>query len=113
MSVSIVEEVLQSHAELPRTASGYPSCQVCHRKVARPVAASDGFNWAFGHSRCVPRGYFMAGEDFNRIESVLDWAYHLSEKRTLGRASWLDVVNYVRPLWRPAAKEVMHRVFLN
>jgi hypothetical protein len=53
----------------------------------------------------------MRGEDFNRLEEVLDWAYHLSEKCTLGRGSWLDVVAYVRPEWEPAAREVMYRFF--
>jgi hypothetical protein len=111
-SVGVIDEVLNAvPTSVPRIVSGFPPCEICGRRTKNPCAATDGVNWYFGHTRCVPSGYWMPARDFERLEAVLDWAYHLSEKLTLGRKSWLEVVGYVRPQWLPAAREVMHRYF--
>lgn len=111
-SFAVVQDVLNAvGTSVPKTLSGFAPCQVCGRKVKYAIAATDGLYWCFGHCECVPSGYWMPGEDFNRLEAVLDWAYHLSEKCILGRRSWLDVVAYVRPEWEAAAREVMRRFF--
>lgn len=111
-SIALIDDILSALPTLVRrTERGFPACQVCKRKVKHPVAGTDGLYWYFGHSRCVPQDYWMPGEDFVRLEDVLDWAFHLAEKSTLGRASWLKVVAYVRPQWLSAAREVMHRYF--
>lgn len=111
-SYAVVEDVLNTiSASLPKTLGGFPPCQICNRSVKHPIAATNGLYWYFGHPRCVPNGYWMHGEDFNHLASVLDWAYHLSEKHTLDRESWLELVAYVRPQWEPAAREVVHRFF--
>jgi hypothetical protein len=111
-SIVLIDDILSAlPTPVPRTARGFPACQVCNRKVKYPIAATDGLNWYFGHAGCVPKNYWMPGEDFESLEAVLDWAFHLAEKSTLGRASWLKLVGYVRPQWLPAAREVMHRYF--
>jgi hypothetical protein len=111
-SYAVVRDVLKAiGTSVPKKLSGFPPCQVCGRKVKYPIAATDGLYWYFGHNKCLPDCYWILGADFNRLEKVLDWAFHLSEKSTLGRGSWLDVVAYVRPEWEPAAREVMHRFF--
>jgi len=111
-SIAIVGEVLNSLGpEIPRRILGYPPCQVCGRRVKRPFAGTDGVWWLFGHARCVPGSYWMNGSDFERLDEVLDWAFHLTEKHSMGRYSWLEVVSYVRPQWHAAAKEIMDRFF--
>ena len=111
-SIIIKDDVFRALDEsIPRHFVGFPPCQVCKRRVKCPIAGTDGLNWYFGHARCVPHEYWMRGEDFNHLEVVLDWAYHLSEKSMLGRESWLHVVGYVRPQWATAAREVMNRFF--
>jgi len=111
-SITIVEDVLNNlDPSICRFTRGFPPCQVCHRVVRNGLASTDGLHWSFGHPSCVPSGYWMPARDFECLEAVLDWAYHLSEKLTLGRRSWLDLIEYVRPQWLPAAREVMHRYF--
>ena len=111
-SIAVIDEVLSAlPRSVPRIVSGFPPCEICRHRTKNPCAATAGVNWYFGHTRCVPSGYWMPARDFEYLEAVLDWAYHLSEKLTLGRKSWLEVVGYVRPQWLPAAREVMHRYF--
>jgi hypothetical protein len=111
-SIAVIDDVLNAlPTSVPRRVSGFPPCEICGRKTTNPCAATDSLIWYFGHAKCVPKDYWIPNEDFEHLEAVLDWAYHLAEKSTLGRASWLKLVAYVRPQWLTAAREVMHRYF--
>ena len=112
-SISIVADVLNDpkNQGLPKTLIGLPRCQKCHRKVKVGFAATDGRQWSFGHASCTPNRYWMKASDFEQLAEVLDWAYHLAEKETLDFGSWLKVVEYVRPQWIAAVKEVTDRYF--
>jgi hypothetical protein len=111
-SITIVDDVLNEFAPtVPTKILYFPPCQLCKRKVNNGFAATDGWQWSFGHARCTPNGYWMKASDFEHLAEVLDWAYHLAEKETLDFSSWFKVVEYVRPLWLAAVREVAERYF--
>jgi hypothetical protein len=110
--ISIVNEVFQSiERSIPREITGFPRCQVCHRKVTNAFAGTDGRHWIFGHLSCTPNYYWMGGKGFESLAAILDWAFHLAQKQEVDLGSWIEVVECVRPEWAPAVRELVHRYF--
>jgi hypothetical protein len=112
-SIRIVVDVLNhpKYQALPKIVVGFPRCQKCHRKVKVGFAVTDGWQWSFGHASFTPNGYWIKASDFEQLAEVLDWAFHLAEKQGMDLHSWLAIVEYVRPQWLPAVKEVLDRFF--